>query len=92
MEYSAHREGMSDTPKMEKIQTPTMRKKGIEAALHKNEGIRFKYPVNWNQISLPNKLLNFILRLKARAGRDAMKQTLSNELGGEQFGNIYQKL
>lgn len=67
-------------------------KKSIEAALHKNEGIQFQYPVKWNQISLPNKLLNFILMLKARAGRDAMKQTLSNELGGEQFGNINQKL
>lgn len=34
--------GMSDTPKMQKIRTPTMRKKSIEAALHKNEGIQFK--------------------------------------------------
>lgn len=84
---------MSDTPKMEDIQTPTIcKKKSIEAAFHKNEGIQFKYPVKWNQILLPNKLLNFILMLKARAGKDAMKQTLSHELGGKQFGNMYQRL
>lgn len=48
---------MSDTPKsMEEILTPSISRKRIEAALHNNEGIQFKYPGNCNQISLPIKL------------------------------------
>lgn len=59
---------MSDTPKsMEKIRTPSVSRKRIEAALHNNEGIQFKYPGNCNQISLPIKLLKkFFFNAKAQ--------------------------
>ena len=87
---------MSDTPKsMEKIRTPSISRKKIEAALNNNEGIQFKYPGNCNQISLPIKLFKKIfLMLKPSAfhSKDAVKQALANKLGEKQFGNMYQKL